>query len=253
MTRKRYPEDKEQPDRWLVSYADFITLLFAFFVVMYAVSSVQQHKVRQLSQSIGQALGKKQTAAASPITMARPDELASARLAERRQAKAQHEQAQMTAMAQALDGKLSTLVQEGKVRVTRTGRGITIEINAAILFAPANADLNPASIAALQSIAQVLQSYSQAIEIIGHTDNRAIETARYPSNWELSAARASRVVRLLIDTGIDEKRLLAVGNADTHPVASNDTMEGRLRNRRVEIVIVSKESSVGKADEALDD
>ena len=146
-------------------------------------------------------------------------------------------------MALALDERLSALVRQGSVRVTRSIRGINIEINAAILFAPAEARLNPASIAALESIADVLRSHSNAIEVEGHTDNQAINTAAYPSNWELSAARASRVVRLLLASGIDETRLLAIGHAANRPVASNDTTEGRLRNRRVEIQVLSNRAA----------
>ncbi len=245
MKRKPYPEEPEHNDRWLVSYADFITLLFAFFVVMYAVSSVQDHKVRQLSESIGQALGKKvhiKAEAGTPLAPAVPDLLPQS-VARRTKSTAQREHKQMTRMALALDERLSALVRQGTVRVTRSSRGISIEINAAILFAPADARLNPESVAALQSIAEVLRFQPNAIEVEGHTDNRAIETTAYPSNWELSAARASRVVRLLIDSGIDDRRLLAVGHAANRPVASNETTQGRLRNRRVEIQVLAADSN----------
>jgi chemotaxis protein MotB len=248
MARKPYPEEPEQNDRWLVSYADFITLLFALFVVMYAVSSVQEHKVRQLSVSIGQALGKKVDPKAEHNTLPAPlaPELLPQSVARRNQSTVQREHKQMKGMALALDDRLSALVKQGTVRVTRSSRGISIEINAAILFAPADARLNPDSIAALQSIAEVLRFHPNAIEVEGHTDNRAIETTTFPSNWELSAARASRVVRLLIDAGIDERRLLAIGHAANRPVASNETTQGRLRNRRVEIQVLSGEPAQTK-------
>ena len=241
MTRKRYAEEPEQSDRWMVSYADFVTLLFAFFVVMYAKSSVQEHKVLQLSDSIGHALGRKSILQTQPkgASAASVPDLPPPSLGRRPRLSAQREHNQMKEMAQELDDKLSPLVQQGKVRVTRSSRGISIEINAAILFAPADAHLNPTSVVALQSIAAVLLPRPNAIEVEGHTDNRPIETAAYPSNWELSAARASSVVRLLIDSGIDDKRLLAVGHAANRPVASNDTTQGRLRNRRVEIQVIS--------------
>lgn len=241
MPRKPYPEEPEHSDRWMVSYADFITLLFAFFVVMYAISSVQDQKARQLSESIGQALGKKsflrlpnRTAALAP-----GPELLPQSVARRLQSNLQREQTQMKGIAQALDEKLQRLVKQGTVRITRSARGISIEISASILFAPADARLNPESILALESIAEVLRSGPQAIEVEGHTDNRAIETAAYPSNWELSAARASRVVRLFTASGIDDKRLQAIGHAANRPVASNDTPAGRVRNRRVEIQVLS--------------
>ena len=234
MARRHYQEEPEPSDRWLVSYADFITLLFAFFVVLYAMSSVQEQKVNQLSQSIGHALGMR-TAQRPPL--APPEVMAPT------ESSTQRAHRQMKTMALALDERLSALVRQGSVRVTRSIRGINIEINAAILFAPAEARLNPASIAALESIADVLRSHSNAIEVEGHTDNQAINTAAYPSNWELSAARASRVVRLLLASGIDETRLLAIGHAANRPVASNDTTEGRLRNRRVEIQVLSNRAA----------
>ena len=245
MARKRYAEEPEQSDRWLVSYADFITLLFAFFVVMYAMSSVQEQKVHQLSTSIGLALGKKVPLAIAPKaspSSAEPDLLPQS-VARRVKSSAQREHSQMKGIAQALDERLAALVKQGKVRVTRSNHGINIEINAAILFAPADARLNPASVAALESIAEVLRAHPNAIEVEGHSDNQAIGTAAYPSNWELSAARASRVVRLLAISGIEEARLIAIGHGANHPVASNDTAQGRLRNRRVEIQVLSGEPS----------
>ncbi len=244
MARKRYAEEPEQNDRWLVSYADFITLLFAFFVVMYAMSSVQEQKVNQLSTSIGLALGKKAPLViapkASPTTA--ESELLPQSVARRMKSSAQREHSQMKGIAQALNDRLLALVKQGKVRITRSSRGISIEINAAILFAPADARLNPASIAALESIAEILRPHPNVIEVEGHTDNQAIETAAYPSNWELSAARSSRVVRLLVASGIQESRMLAIGHGANRPVASNDTPQGRLRNRRVEIQVLSGES-----------
>lgn len=245
MARKRYADEPEHNDRWLVSYADFITLLFAFFVVMYAMSSVQEHKVQQLSESIGHALGKKTNIKAeisTPLAPLLPDLLPQS-VARRTKSTAQREHKQMKSMALALDERLSALVKQGTVRVTRSSRGISIEINAAILFAPADARLNPESIAALQSIAEILRFHVNAIEVEGHTDNRTIETMAFPSNWELSAARASRVVRLLIDSGIDDRRLLAVGHAANRPLASNETSQGRLRNRRVEIQVLAAGST----------
>ncbi len=253
MWRKRYHEDPEQSDRWLVSYADFITLLFAFFVVMYAMSSVQEQKVRQLSTSIGLALGKKAPSPVLPEAAPAPAEadLLPQSATRRKKSIAQREHSQMKGIAQALNDRLSVLVKQGMVRVTRSSRGISIEIDAAILFAPADARLNPASIAALESIAEILRPHPNAIEVEGHTDSRAIKTAAYPSNWELSAVRASRVVRLLAASGIDETRLLAVGHAANHPVASNETTQDRLRNRRVEIQVLSGEP-VARSSGAID-
>ena len=241
MARKPYPEEPDQPERWLVSYADFITLLFAFFVVMYSISSVQENKVQQFSSSIHAALGKNGDLAPASVNPTQPSQsspLVPQLLDLRRKKSVQREHSQMNVMAAALDDKLASLVRQGNVRVSQSSRGISIEINASILFAPADARLNPASVVSIQSIADVLRTYPNTIEVEGYTDTQAIKTAEYPSNWELSAARASRVVRLLAEAGIQESRLRAIGSAVNHPVASNATAEGRQRNRRVEIQIL---------------
>ena len=242
MARKPHPEEHEENERWLVSYADFMTLLFAFFVVMYAVSSVEEKKLKLVSNAINEALGqprsqiKGTTPAASTITA--PELLLLQSLEQRRQLSLQRETSQMTAMANALTEKLAPLVQQGKVRVSKTARGISVEINSSILFAPAEARLNAPAMMAIQSVAEVLKPYPNPIEIGGFTDDQAISTAEFPSNWELSAARASRVVRRLADFGISETRMRAIGYAANQPVTPNDTVQGRLRNRRVEIEIL---------------
>ena len=239
MARRPYPEEHEENERWLVSYADFITLLFAFFVVMYAVSSIEEKKLNLVSKGINEALGqpssvKKESAA--PLA----SELLQLQTIERQRIlSAQIETAQMRAMADALAEKLAPLLRQGQVRLSKTARGLRIEINASILFAPAEASLNTQSLMAIQSIAEVLAPHANPIEIEGYTDDQAISTAEFPSNWELSAARASRVVRRLADFGINENRMRAIGYAANLPVTGNLTVQGRLRNRRVEILILS--------------
>jgi chemotaxis protein MotB len=132
---------------------------------------------------------------------------------------------------------LGPLAKEGKVRVTESARGIAVEINASVLFKSAQAVLQPDSVRALSAVARVLASTDNAIEIEGHTDVERIATTQFPSNWELSGARASSVVRLFIDSGVAPQRLIAVGFSDTRPVDSNDAPEGRARNRRVTVMI----------------
>jgi chemotaxis protein MotB len=249
MARKSFHQEPEPHERWMVSYADFITLLFAFFVVMYAISSVQDQKVQQLSDSIGQALGRSTVTQKHVVTAQSPSvdtDVLQQSAARRQKLNAQREHNLLKAMALALDERLSLLVKQGRVRVSRSNRGIVIEINASILFSPADARLNSTSTAALASIAEILRRYPNLIEVEGHTDNRAIETHEFPSNWELSAARASCVVRLMIESGIEEGRLKAIGHAANRPVASNETSQGRLRNRRVEIQVLSGDG-IGKS------
>ncbi len=240
MARKPYEEEPENHERWLVSYADFITLLFAFFVVMYAISSVNEGKYRVFSNSLITAFNP---ANSSPVntqvdtTISLPPPLP---LAKRRAAEAlRKEKENMTAMARDLKQLLAPLVREGKVRVTQNGRGVSVEINASVLFAPGEAKLSAESDQALQVVATLLQTDTHAIQVEGHTDKMPINNPSFPSNWELSSARASSVVRLFIDSGISETRLTAVGHAANMPVGSNDNPEGRARNRRVTITILS--------------
>ncbi|MFZ6734781.1 flagellar motor protein MotD [Undibacterium sp. Ji42W] len=242
MARKKYHEEPDNHERWLVSYADFITLLFAFFVVMYAISSLNEGKYRVLSNSLTGAFGKVMTVNPKPVDAQTeqkikldPLPLVKNRINEG----LRKEKAQMTTMAKDILTVLEPLVREGKVRVTQTSRGITIEINASLLFAPGDARLNVDSIQALKAIAGVLKIDTHAIQVEGHTDNLPIKNSIFPSNWELSAVRASTVARLLTENGVDENRVTAVGQGAKLPVSENDTPEGRSRNRRVSITILA--------------
>ncbi|MHB0974066.1 MAG: flagellar motor protein MotD [Thiobacillus sp.] len=237
--RRRIAYDHDSHDRWLISYADFITLLFAFFVVMYAISAVNENKYRMLAGSLGSAFGK--TAANDiPVpqlpAVALPPEVRQRTL---RQQQAIEEQAHMTAVAGTLLDVMAPLVKEGKVRVTQSRRGVSIEINANVLFAPGRADLEPRSLAVLRAVAEKLKNEPFNLEITGHTDDVPISNSAFASNWELSAVRATSVVRLLADSGIAPARLSAIGREASQPIASNDTAEGRARNRRVELMILS--------------
>ncbi|HJV79581.1 flagellar motor protein MotD [Noviherbaspirillum sp.] len=241
MARKKYDEESDNHDRWLVSYADFITLLFAFFVVMYALSSVNEGKYRVLSNSLVNAFGGVQMAPIKgtppPVSPILPRSLPPVRP---RNAEAlRKEREQLTGVARDILKVMAPLVEQGKVRVTQSGRGVSVEINASVLFAPGDAHLSEASSQALRAVAAVLKNDDHAIQVEGHTDSVPIRNALFPSNWELSAVRASSVIRLFIDSGIDEARLTAVGHGPTQPVGSNETTEGRMRNRRVAVMILS--------------
>ena len=247
MRRKKRPDDEhDNHDRWLVSYADFITLLFAFFVVMYAISSVNEGKYRVLSNAINTAFGKKaavNAAVAPKDTSELHPVLPLPSTAQRQQraseAAIRQEKEQMTAIAQDLLATLAPLVSEGKVRVMQTPRGVNVEINASVLFAPGDAKLNEQSIETLQAVAKVLKDDTHMIQVEGHTDSVPNSNAYFPSNWELSAVRASSVVRLFIDSGVREARLQAIGHGANQPLDTNDTPEGRQRNRRVQLMILS--------------
>lgn len=241
MARKKYEEDAENHERWLVSYADFITLLFAFFVVMYALSSVNEGKYRVLSNSLLSAFGR------TPVApLIKSDTRSVIPLLPRPRSNPIHdsealrrERTHLTGVARDILKVLAPLVEQGKVRVTQTTRGVSVEINASVLFAQGDARLSDESSQALKAVAAVLKDDDHAIRVEGHTDSVPISTALFPSNWELSAMRAGSVVRLFVENGIAEKRLTAVGHGSTRPVGSNATPEGRQRNRRVTVMILS--------------
>jgi len=248
----REEETSENSDRWLVSYADFITLLFAFFVVMYALSSVNEGKYRVLSHSLVNAF---QSTSASPIAFesaelpsvieqpihyAEEISVSPDPIDEKKDSRIKR-QKKMKNMAKDILLALEPLIQDGKVRVTQNALGVTVEINASVLFSPGMAQLAESSNLSLSAVAQVVKNHDQDIHVEGHTDNTPIRTLAFPSNWELSTARASSVIRLFIENGVATHRLTAIGYADNKPVETNSTLEGRKRNRRVAIMILSNE------------
>ena len=237
--RKPYEQDTENHERWLISYADFITLLFAFFVVMYAVSVVNIGKYTVLSEALGDAFGGR-GAANRTNTMVEVDALPLSNiLAHKRAEAAKRDRERLDLLAHKLDSILKPLVNSGKVRVTQTARGVTLEINANVLFDEGDAALTTAARATLQTVAGLLKDDPHGIEVEGFTDNTPIGNPAFASNWELSAVRATTVVRLFAANGVAEERLAAVGRGANRPVAANTDPVGRARNRRVAITILS--------------
>jgi chemotaxis protein MotB len=235
--RVRYKEH-DNHDRWLISYADFITLLFAFFVVMYAISSVNESKYQMFSASLTSAFGKQ--IAKSEVNPTSEQDLLLKSLVERRNAKlAEQQQEAMQDIAKRINQVMSALVKNGQVSVMQTNRGVAVEINASALFNQGDAVLQGNAINILAEVAKVLEQVDLAIEVEGHTDDIPINTQQFPSNWELSSARASSVVRLFIGQGLMPKHLKAIGSAANYPVTSNDSAEGRARNRRITVTILS--------------
>jgi len=239
--RKHFVEDSENHERWLISYADFITLLFAFFVVMYAVSVVNVGKYKVLSDALGDAFGGRGAATKiNPSVETDPLPLPLANIiAHKRLEAARRERERLDLLARKLNSVLAPLVNAGRVRVTRNARGITIEINASVLFDEGDAGLTGNARETLATVAGLLKDDPHAIEVEGHTDTTPIANAAFPSNWELSAVRATTVVRLFIENGVLERRLAAVGRGANQPIASNDDPVGRARNRRVAVTILA--------------
>ena len=247
MARKKKHPEHVNHERWLVSYADFITLLFAFFVVMYAISQVNEGKYRILSDTLSTAFRNVPGSASGALTVVNPNAPMPLALPIRKSQPnvkvdetRKKNKEKLRNMAKEVNEVLAPLVREGQVRVTEGALGITIDINANVLFAPGDARLGPEAVRALLAVAQILAPTDFPIIVEGHTDNTPIGTPQFPSNWELSGVRASSVVRLFIDAGVDPKRLTATGYADQRPIADNLTVEGKARNRRVAITIESK-------------
>jgi chemotaxis protein MotB len=255
MPRKRLPEDPEPHDRWLVSYADFITLLFAFFVVMYAISQVNESKYRVFSDSLVQAfqnpsrLPDAQSSTNSPRSIVGLEQggiVGPAPGSPEDEAAIRAMMARMRELGAELSIMLDPLVKEGLLRVSETREGLVIEINASVLFRSGQSALEPAATRTLAEVAKVLARTRGAIAVEGHTDNVPIATPAFASNWELSASRAATVVRLFVETGIAAPRLTALGHADNQPIEPGDSPEARARNRRV-AVIIQAEAEPGQA------
>ena len=233
--RKKREEDHDNHERWMISYADFLTLLFAFFVVMYATSSVNEGKYRTFGTSLSDAFLNRKSAPPklNQVLPSPPVSESGKKILE------QQRREKMQGIAQDILSVMSPLVNAGKVRVMQSNIGVTVEINASLLFKSGEADLEPKSVKALQAVAQVLKNDNHDIKVMGYTDETPINTPSFPSNWELSSARASSVVRLFAENGIDPARMVVEGYAENHPVDSNDTAAGRARNRRVTVMILA--------------
>ncbi|CAH1385276.1 flagellar motor protein MotD [Candidatus Nitrotoga sp. M5] len=239
MARQIRHHEHENHDRWLISYADFITLLFAFFVVMYAISSVNENKYKIFSASLTSAFSKQIVKSDASDSAGRPDWLLKS-LVDRRNAKlVEQRQKAMQDIAKKINQVMDALVKNGQVSVMETNRGVAVEINASALFKEGDATLQGGAINTLIAVAKVLKPVDLAIEVEGHTDDIPISNPLFPSNWELSSARASSVVRLFIGQGLMPKYLKAIGSAANYPVMSNDTAGGRARNRRITVTILS--------------
>lgn len=242
MARRRKRTEHDNHDRWMISYADFVTLLFAFFVVMYAISSVNEEKYRTFSSSLNIAFARQPADAPAGVASGQQDQMLKA-LVDRRTARLGEQQRKiqehMKNLASGLGEVMAPLIEQRTVSISQTRRGVVIDISASVLFRTGEAALQPGMRDVLYQVAAVLGKEDLSIEVEGHSDDVPIATAQFPSNWELSSARASSVARLLIDNGVPARRLAVVGLASNQPLAPNDSPENRARNRRVSITILS--------------
>jgi len=233
-------------ERWLVSYADFITLMFAFFVVLYSSSQTDIRKQAQVAQAINQAFkalglfqpnsNAKSSAvstdkAVTPVNIVLGDELSAQPSAA---VKADFER-----MHRELQARLSNQIAQHVVALRIGREGLVISLREAGFYDSGSTRPHPGSIGSIDSIVSILRPTPYDIRIEGHTDNVPIHTGEFSSNWELSTTRATRMARLFIENfHFDPHRLAATGYAEYHPVASNESVEGRGQNRRVDIIVL---------------
>ena len=229
-------DEADDTSRWLLPYAYFITLLFAVFVVMYSVSNVEESKFKSLSDSLSIALNVKNAENKNIIfDSQKTNSLIDLSL---------NKEDRLLEIGQQLQNDLAPLVADKKIKIIKIKEGITIIINDSLLFKSGQAQIDPNFDMDLRQISDVLKKYPNMIQVEGHTDNNKINSGLYPSNWELSSARASSVVRALIANGVQESQLTAIGYAANQPIESNNTEEGRYRNRRVTIKILGNTKEI---------
>jgi chemotaxis protein MotB len=223
-------------DRWLVPYADFVTLLFAFFTALYAVTAVDATRLPGMAEGMRAAVGagepvsEPSTLEAPPVPDDAPGEVAPPPPDVRR----------------AIEAALADDLSAGRLELTADRRGLVLAIPEAFSFDTGRADLSAMAIALMGRVAGVLGTLPNAVRVEGHTDDSPIHTARFTSNWDLSTARATEVVAFFITSGLAPNRLSAAGYSEYHPRAGNDTAEGRARNRRVDIVILNQATAASE-------
>jgi chemotaxis protein MotB len=234
MARKKKHPEHVNHERWLISYADFITLLFAFFVVMFAVSQVDSKKVGRFTESFSKAIGvdifpqpgRGLLAGASDAPVADPDMTKTSALPE-----------ELANLKNALTTPSAKEDSLQGVQVIAKRNELVLRLSDNLLFESGNDALEERARRVVARLASELVNRPVDVRVEGHTDDRPIKTARYRSNWDLSTARATAVVARLAAEGIAPPRLSAAGYGEFHPVASNTTDEGRKQNRRVDLVV----------------
>lgn len=278
MSRRRHKhEEHTNHEAWAIPYADLMTLLLAFFVVMYAISSVNEGKYRVLSDSLFAAfrgsprtlqpvqVGEKAVGSGadiqmtivqqamlegqprsmlepSPINIGDPSKNsrhASNTTYDSETTQSEQAVLQLEAVAREVEQAMANLVDQNLIAVRRHGHWVEVEIRTDILFPSGVATLEPAAVNVMKQLAETLKPFPNPIRVEGHTDNRPISTRAFPSNWELSSARAASVVHLFTETGLQPARLAVIGLGEYRPAQDNATAEGRNANRRVVLVILS--------------
>lgn len=268
MARKKRHEDHINHEAWAIPYGDLVTLLLAFFVVMYSISSVNEGKYRVLSDSLvaafrgtpkttrpiqigdnpptgGAEQGRQDAVPQGSVdrsTLSLPMDSMPGGIGGIRATGDDITRANLESMADDIRAALSELIELEEVRIRETPLWLEVEIKTDLLFQVGVAQVTDAALPVLERIGDILQPMANPLRVEGHTDNIPISTARFPSNWELSSARASSVIRLFQQKGVAPERMVAVGLGEYQPADDNDTAEGRNRNRRVTIVILANDN-----------
>jgi chemotaxis protein MotB len=254
MKRRHRPVSHVSHERWLVSYADFITLLFAFFTTMYAVSTVDSMKLHAVVESMQAAFATGEASSPNPgpgpgtgatpqrlnipaqPKIRKPGERGGKKPGDDRNTAAAVSVQEVKAK---LELRLDRQIEGGLVALEVDPRGLVVSIREAGSFPTGSADLSGVLLVVLQEIAGALAEVGNAVRVEGHTDDVPIHTARFQSNWELSTARATSVVAQLLHDGLQPERLSAAGYGEFHPQVSNDSAPNRARNRRTDIVVLN--------------
>lgn len=253
MAKRRAAPSHENHERWLVSYADFITLLFAFFVVMFASSQTDKSKAKQISEAVQKALADGKSLGVPPAVA----KILGGTVDDKGQGNAQmkgpggaqraakeappEDIVELTPSLKVLSMNLQQEIKDGKVEVSMEPRGLVVSLKQTAFFPSGTDVIDPATYPIIEKLAGALNAVSNPLRVEGHTDSVPIHTARFRSNWELSAARAIAMMDMLVARfSVDEERMGIVGFADKSPEASNDTLEGRAKNRRVDVVIMNR-------------
>jgi chemotaxis protein MotB len=256
MARRRKSPVPENHERWLISYADFITLLFAFFVVMFASSQADKGRAQQVSESVKKALeGKSVKQALASVLGGSRDDTGRGNAMMRgpggvqkpKEEKKENKAADLLPSLQILTQELKKEIEAGQIQISLQARGLVVSFNQAALFPSGEDVVSSAAFHALERVASSIARIPNPVRLEGHTDAIPISTVRFRSNWELSAARSIAVMDLLSTRfRVTRDRMSIAGYADTAPVAPNDTEEGRGRNRRVDIIILSEQGSIAE-------
>jgi chemotaxis protein MotB len=260
MALKKEPEPHVNHERWLVSYADFITLLFAVFVVLYAMGQSDKKKVEEVMKSIQESFGMANAGATAPkinviasqqitvIPSLKPE--VKTNPIERPhsgQGKSRADEKDFRQIKSTIEAYLVRQGAQHKVSLEISRRGLIVSLKEAGFFASGQADIKPEAYELINTIAEVVSQYNNPIRLEGHTDNIPISTAQFPSNWELSTSRATHALKYLMKNfDLEAGKVSATGYAEFRPLADNATSEGRAKNRRVDLVMLSGEAERGE-------